>query len=203
MSKLKKTYNVAVVGATGLVGRELLAVLHERGFPVGSVVALASAASVGEAVPFGDTELITKEATPQAFVGMDLVLMSAGQEVSAALAKAATDCGAVVIDNSAEWRQHPEVPLVVPEVNAADLAALSARRIIANPNCSTIQLAVALAPLHQYAGLLRVSLATYQAVSGAGQAGMDELGQAVEALYAQREVPAQVFAKPIAFNCRK
>lgn len=193
--------HIAVVGATGLVGREIVDVLEERGFPTASLRLLASPRSAGAILTFrGETQKV-QLAEPNAFAGVDLVLMSAGSQVSAELAPAATAAGAVVIDNSSYWRMDPAVPLVVPEVNAADAGTWGACPIIANPNCATIQIVVALAPLHQAAGLQRMVVATYQAVSGCGQKGLDELGEQVTALYNHQEVAPKVFAKRIAFNC--
>jgi aspartate-semialdehyde dehydrogenase len=197
----KKTYRIAVVGATGLVGQEMLAVLEERQLPIETLLPLASARSAGETVRWGDADVPVQVANPEAFAGIDLVLMSAGSEVSKELAPAAAAAGAVVIDNSAAWRGDAQVPLVVPEVNAADLAGFARKRIVANPNCSTIQMMVALGPLHAAATLRRVVVSTYQAVSGAGKEGIEELSDQVRALYNQGEVTSKVFAKPIAFNC--
>ena len=197
---MAKTFKVAVVGATGLVGREMLRVLEERGFPVSDVVALASERSAGEEIEFDDQTITVQRATAAAFAGCQIVLMSAGGAVSAELAPLATKAGAVVIDNSSHWRMDPAVPLIVPEVNAAAIAGYTQKGIIANPNCSTIQMVVALAPLHKRAHAKRVVVSTYQAVSGKGKQGLDELGEQVTALYNQREVVAKAFAKRIAFN---
>ncbi|MEK7703513.1 MAG: aspartate-semialdehyde dehydrogenase [Myxococcota bacterium] len=198
---MSKSYTVGVVGATGLVGREMLRVLGERGFPASKVVALASERSLGASVDFGDDEVPVNVATAQSFAGLDIVLMSAGGEVSRQLTPAAVAAGAVVIDNSSAWRMDPEVPLVVPEVNPGDVGGFRAKGIIANPNCSTIQMVVALAPLHRRATLRRVVVATYQAVSGKGKAAMDELGSQVSDLFNQRDSEPKVFSKRIAFNC--
>ncbi len=196
-----KSYKVAVVGATGLVGREMMNVLAERGFPLSELVPLASERSVGEKVEFGDKELVVQKAEAKAFAGVDIALMSPGAKASAELAPLAAAAGAVVIDNSSYWRMDPQVPLVVPEVNPEAVAGYTNKRIIANPNCSTIQMVVALAPLHKAAGLKRVVVSTYQAVSGKGKAGLDELGDQVSALYSQRDITPKAFAKRIAFNC--
>ncbi len=198
---MAKSFTVAVVGATGLVGREMLAVLGERGFPVERLIPLASPNSAGSTVTFGGAEHTVRVATPEAIEDAAIVLMSAGAKASAELAPAFAARGAVVIDNSSQWRRDPEVPLVVPEVNANALAGLSARRIIANPNCSTIQMVVALAPLHREAELRRVIVSTYQAVSGKGKHALDELAEQVSGLFNQREVAPRVFPKRIAFNC--
>lgn len=198
---MQKSYRVAVVGATGMVGREMMNVLEERGFPVSELVPMASTRSAGDKVTFGDQEITVKHANTQAFAGIDIVLMSAGGAVSAELAPAAAKAGAVVIDNSSHWRMDPEVPLVVPEVNPQAIAGYAQKNIIANPNCSTIQMVVALSPLHHAAGLKRVIVSTYQAVSGRGKQGMDELNTQVEGLYNQRDTEPSAFTKRIAFNC--
>jgi aspartate-semialdehyde dehydrogenase len=190
-----------VVGATGLVGREMVKILGERGFPVGDLVPLASKNSVGEKIEFGGRYWTVQEAKPELFHGVDIALMSAGAKVSAVLAPEAAKAGAVVIDNSSQWRMDPEIPLVVPEVNPGDVAEYKKKGIIANPNCSTIQLVVALNPLHQLAGLKRVVVATYQAVSGKGKHAMDELGTQVSQLFSQQEITPEVFPRRIAFNC--
>jgi aspartate-semialdehyde dehydrogenase len=196
-----KSFNVAIVGATGLVGQEMRSVLDERALPINRLVLLASARSVGESLSWRGQDIPVQAATAEAFAGIDIVLMSAGSEVSRELAPAAAAAGAVVIDNSAAWRNDAAVPLVVPEVNAADVAGYGAKNIIANPNCSTIQMMVALGPLHAAAQARRVVVATYQAVSGAGKEGLDELGQQVTALFNQAEFTPSVFTKQIAFNC--
>lgn len=169
---------VAVLGATGLVGREMLRVLEQRAFPVAELTALASARSAGTTVPFAGSDVTVREAAPESFEGVDLVLASAGASVSKRLLPEAARRGAVSIDNSSAYRMEPDVPLVVPEVNGhriADCRADGSRGIIANPNCSTIQLVVALAPLAREAGLRRVVVSTYQGVSGAGQAAVAKL----------------------------
>lgn len=198
---MSKKYRIAVVGATGLVGQEMMDVLAERALPIDTLIPMASANSAGEKIQWQDKSLTVQQAHPDAFSGVDVVLMSAGSEVSRALAPAAAAAGAVVIDNSSAWRADPAVPLVVPEVNGEDIAGYAQKRIIANPNCSTIQLMVALAPLHRAADAQRVVLSTYQAVSGAGKEGLEELGTQVTALFRQGEVESKVFAKRIAFNC--
>ena len=196
-----KSYKVAVVGATGLVGREMIAVLAERGFPVSELVPLASEKSAGSTIEVGDEELVVRKADAAAFAGVHIALMSPGASASRELAPLAVEAGAVVIDNSSAWRMDDEVPLVVPEVNPTDIAGYKKKGIIANPNCSTIQMVVALAPLHAKAGLKRVVVATYQAVSGKGQKGLDELGDQVQALFAQRDIEPSAFPRRIAFNC--
>lgn len=169
------TYRVAVLGATGLVGRTFLELLAERAFPARELIPLASARSVGRRVLFAEETLTVQLAEPAAFTGVDLVLSSAGAAVSRALLPAAAERGAVAIDNTSAYRMDPEVPLVVPEVNPHRIADYRRRGIIANPNCSTIQLVVALQPLHQAFGLRRVIVSTYQSASGAGQSAVDEL----------------------------
>jgi aspartate-semialdehyde dehydrogenase len=193
-----KTYRVAVVGATGAVGREMLRVLDERRFPVREVLALASARSVGETVPFGKRALRVAEATPESLAGVDLVLASAGAAVSRRLLPQAAAAGAICVDNSSAFRMAEGVPLVVPEVNPE--AALAHKGIISNPNCSTIQMVLALWPLHQEAGLRRIVVTTYQSVSGAGQRGIDELASQTIALLNQKPYDVQVHAARIAFN---
>lgn len=192
---------VAVVGATGLVGREMISVLEERGFPLSELVPLASPRSLGEAIEFQGREIPVRVATPEAFKGIDVVLMSAGGGPSKTLAPAAAEAGAIVIDNSSAWRMDPDVPLVVPEVNPEDIALFKTRRIIANPNCSTIQMVVALAPLHRHVPIKRIVCSTYQAVSGKGKDAMEELSTQVATLLSGGEVENKVFPKRIAFNC--
>jgi aspartate-semialdehyde dehydrogenase len=192
-------YKVAVVGATGNVGREMLAILAERAFPADEVVALASRRSQGTEVSYGDRTLKTKTLDTYDFSDIDLCLMSAGGEVSKEWSPRIAAQGAVVIDNSSAWRYDPDVPLVVPEVNA-DAVRQMKKGIIANPNCSTAQLVVALKPLHDHATIRRVVVATYQSVSGAGKDGMDELDRQTKALYSLQEVQEKKFPKRIAFN---
>jgi aspartate-semialdehyde dehydrogenase len=189
---------VAVIGATGLVGREILNVLQERQFPVGELLPMASERSAGTKVEFGGHSWTVQDAARADFRGIDIALMSAGAKTSAVIAPRAAEAGCRVIDNSSQWRLDAQVPLIVPEVNAG---ALGDQRIIANPNCSTIQMLVALNPLHRMAGLRRVVVASYQAVSGKGKAAMDELAAQVTALFGQRDPQIQVFSKRIAFNC--
>ncbi len=172
---MPKKYRVAVLGATGLVGRTFLELLAERNFPASEVLPLASARSAGKTVDFGGKQLRVRRAEPAAFQGVDLVLSSAGAAVSRELLPAAAEHGAVSIDNTSAFRMNPEVPLVVPEVNAHRIPEYGRHRIIANPNCSTIQLVVALAPLHDAFTVKRVIVSTYQSVSGAGQGAVDQL----------------------------
>ncbi|MEZ0168942.1 aspartate-semialdehyde dehydrogenase [Microvirga sp. TS319] len=192
-------YKIAVVGATGNVGREMLSILAERAFPADEVVALASRRSQGSEVSYGDKTLKTKTLDTYDFSDVDLCLMSAGGEVSKEWSPKIAAQGVVVIDNSSAWRYDPEVPLVVPEVNAEALREIK-KGIIANPNCSTAQLVVALKPLHDRATIKRVVVATYQSVSGAGKDGMDELDRQTKALYSLQDVQEKKFPKRIAFN---
>jgi len=194
-------YQVAVVGATGSVGREMLSILSERRFPASEVVALASTRSTGTDVSFGDAILKVKALDYYDFAGTDICLMSAGSSVSKEWSPRIAAQGAIVIDNSSQWRMDREVPLVVPEVNADVLERGSIKKgIIANPNCSTAQLVIALKPLHDVAKIKRVVVATYQSVSGAGKAGMDELFRQTRAVFVADPVEKQKFTKQIAFN---
>ncbi len=195
----------AVVGATGAVGREMVTVLAERGLPVGELKCLASERSKGEVIEFGETEVVVEALNADSFAEVDIALFSAGSAVSAEYGKIAADAGAVVIDNSSYFRMHNEVPLVVPEVNAHEVRKALALRgergaIIANPNCSTIQLVVVLKPIMDRVGLRRVVVSTYQSVSGAGKKGMDELMEQTVALFNQQEFENKVFPHRIAFN---
>jgi aspartate-semialdehyde dehydrogenase len=192
-------YKVAVVGATGNVGREMLSVLAERQFPASEVVALASTKSIGTEVSFGDKILKVKALDYYDFKGTDLVLMSAGGKISKEWSPKIAAQGAVVIDNSSTWRMDRDVPLVVPEVNAAALDGIK-KGIIANPNCSTAQLVVALKPLHDEAKIKRVVVATYQSVSGAGKEAMDELFRQTRAVFVTDPIETHKFTKQIAFN---
>jgi aspartate-semialdehyde dehydrogenase len=194
-------WKVAVVGATGNVGREMLTTLAERDFPADAVVALASSRSIGREVSFGDDEILKVEGLDTFdFRGTDIVLSSAGAKVSGEFAPRAARAGAVVIDNSSRFRMEKDVPLIVPEVNAQAIAQYQRRGIIANPNCSTIQLVVALKPLHALARVRRAVVATYQSVSGAGRAAMDELFNQTRAVYVNDTVAPEHFTKQIAFN---
>jgi aspartate-semialdehyde dehydrogenase len=195
-------YRVAVVGATGAVGREMLKTLAERDFPVSEVVALASGRSAGMEVSFGEkTVLKVQNLEKFDFRGTDIGLFSPGASVSAVHAPRAAAAGCVVIDNTSQFRMEPDVPLVVPEVNPHHLKQFSRRNIIANPNCSTIQMVVALKPLHQIARIRRVVVSTYQSVSGAGKEAMDELFNQTRAVYVNDTAQPEQFTKPIAFNC--
>src|SRR5271166_1505368 len=193
-------YKVAVVGATGNVGREMLTILDERAFPADEVVALASRRSQGTEVSFGDKTLKVKALEHYDFSDVDICLMSAGSAVSKEWSPRIAAQGAVVIDNSSCWRLDPDVPLVVPEVNAAAVAGFRKKGIIANPNCSTAQLVVVLKPLHERAKITRVVISTYQSVSGAGKEAMDELFAQTKAVYQIDEVAPKKFPKRIAFN---
>src|SRR4051812_19854138 len=191
---------VAVLGATGNVGREMLNVLAERRFPADEVVALASTRSIGTEVSYGDKILKVKALDYYDFKETDICLMSAGSKVAETWAPKIAAQGCIVIDNSSKWRMHREVPLVVPEVNASVLDTGIKRGIIANPNCSTAQLVVALKPLNDEAKIKRVVVATYQSVSGAGKDAMDELFRQTRAVFVADPIERQKFTKQIAFN---
>src|SRR5260221_2730602 len=193
-------YKVAVVGATGNVGREMLNILDERKFPADEVVALASRRSVGVEVSYGDRTLKVKALEHYDFSDVDICLMSAGGSVSKEWSPKIGAAGAVVIDNSSAWRMDPDVPLIVPEVNADAVAGFTKKNIIANPNCSTAQLVVALKPLHDKATIKRVVVATYQSVSGAGKEAMDELFSQTRAVFVSDPLQTKKFSKRIAFN---
>lgn len=191
---------IAVLGATGAVGAEMLTILAERLFPAAEVHALATRKSVGRELSYGDRTLKVKDVEAFDFSTVDLVLMSAGGDVSKEWAPKIAAAGALVIDNSSAWRMDPDVPLVVPEVNPGELARRPKKNIIANPNCSTIQTVVALKPIHDRATILRVSCATYQSTSGAGKDGMDELWSQTRAIYVNDPIEPETFIKQIAFN---
>ena len=194
-------YKVAVAGATGNVGREMLAILAERGFPVDEVVALASSRSEGRTVSFGEDDVLkVRDLAKFDFKGFDIGLFSPGSKASAEHAPRAAKAGCVVIDNSSYFRMDPDVPLVVPEVNPEDLAWHTRRNIIANPNCSTIQMVVALKPLHDLAKIKRVVVSTYQSTSGAGKAAMDELFNQTRGVFVNDMKTREQFTKQIAFN---
>jgi aspartate-semialdehyde dehydrogenase len=193
-------YKVAVAGATGNVGREMLSILAERAFPADEVVALASRKSQGVEASFGDKTLKVKALDHFDFSDVDICLMSAGGAVSKEWSPKIAAQGAVVIDNSSAWRMDPDVPLIVPEVNAAALDGFAKKNIIANPNCSTAQLVVVLKPLHDHAKIKRVVVSTYQSVSGAGKDAMDELFSQSKSVFTLDEVEAKKFPKRIAFN---
>ena len=194
-------YRVAVVGATGNVGREMLQILSEREFPIDEIAAIASERSAGREVSFGDNDVLKiQNLEGFDFSGFDIALFSPGSRVSAEHAPRAAKAGCVVIDNTSQFRLDPDVPLVVPEVNADAVADYRKRNIIANPNCSTIQMVVALKPLHDEAKIRRIVVATYQSVSGAGNAAMDELFEQTKAIYVNDPMEPKNFTKQIAFN---
>ena len=192
---------VAVVGATGNVGREMLNILAERQFPVDEIVALASRRSLGSEISFGDKTLKSKDLDTFDFTGWDIALFAVGSEATKKYAPAAAKAGCVVIDNSSLYRYDQDVPLIVPEVNPQDVHGYSKKNIIANPNCSTAQMVVALKPLHDRAKIKRVVVSTYQSVSGAGKEGIDELWDQTKSIYNPTDdKPASKFTKQIAFN---
>ena len=195
------TYTVAVVGATGAVGRQMVACLEERRFPVHRLIPLASENSLGKKVTFLDKEIPVEVLTKDSFAGVEIALFSAGGTISKEFAPIAAGAGAVVVDNSSAWRMDPEIPLVVPEVNPGDIAQYTRHGIIANPNCSTIQMVVVLKPLHDAARIKRVVVSTYQAVSGTGHKAVEELAQQVRALFNNQELVKKVYPHRIAFNC--
>ena len=194
-------YRVVVAGATGNVGREMLNILSERGFPIDEIAALASRRSLGTEVSFGETTLKTKDIEGFDWSGWDIALFAIGSEATKVHAPKAAKAGCVVIDNSSLYRMDPDVPLIVPEVNAAAIDGYAKKNIIANPNCSTAQMVVALKPLHDRVRIKRVVVSTYQSASGAGKAGMDELWEQTKSVYnPTAEVPPETFQKQIAFN---
>jgi aspartate-semialdehyde dehydrogenase len=193
-------YRVAVVGATGNVGREMMRILEELMFPVDEIYAVASRKSIGREVEFGDQVLKCKDIETFDFSSVDICLMSAGGEVSKAWSEKIGRAGAVVIDNSSAWRMHPDVPLIVPEVNPDAVEGFRKKNIIANPNCSTAQLVVALKPLHDAARIKRVVVSTYQSVSGAGKEAMDELWTQTKSVFVLGPTDPAKFTKQIAFN---
>jgi len=198
-----RKYKVAIAGATGAVGREMIKVLEEREFPVSELVPLASERSEGQQLEFMEEPVVVRRLKPDSFAGVDIALFSPGATVSREFAPHAARAGAVVIDNSSAFRMEPDCPLVVPEVNPRDVELAlkpGGRRIIANPNCSTIQLVVVLKPLHDQAGLEKVIVSTYQSVSGAGQKGVDELERQARALFSLGELKNEKFPHRIAFN---
>ncbi|MGB8624065.1 MAG: aspartate-semialdehyde dehydrogenase [Paracoccaceae bacterium] len=194
-------YKIAVVGATGNVGREMLNILAERQFPVDEIAALASRRSLGTEVSFGDKTLKTKDLDQFDFTGWDIALFAIGSDATKEYAPKAAKAGCVVIDNSSLYRYDPDVPLIVPEVNADAISGYSKKNIIANPNCSTAQMVVALKPLHDRAKIKRVVVSTYQSVSGSGKDGIDELWDQTKGMYVPgQEVEPHVYPKQIAFN---
>jgi aspartate-semialdehyde dehydrogenase len=199
MDTKKSAYKVAVVGATGVVGTEMIQVLEEREFPVGELVPLASARSEGNEVAFCGQDLPVKVLQPDSFKGVDLALFSAGASVSKEFGPVAVKAGSIVVDNSSAWRMDPNVPLVVPEVNA--LALETHQGLIANPNCSTIQMVVALKPLHDAVRIKRIIVTTFQSVSGTGKEAMEELAEQSRKLLNFGEAQTEVYPHQIAFNC--
>lgn len=197
----QKALNVAVAGATGAVGNQMIACLEERNFPIRSVKLLASAKSVGRQIRFRGDMIPVEEMTENSFRGVDIALFSAGGSTSLKFAPAAAKSGCVVVDNSSAWRMDPEVPLVVPEVNPHAIAQYKTKGIIANPNCSTIQMVVALNPIHRKCGIRRIVVSTYQAVSGTGKKAIDELSNQTRAMINFLNIERNVYPHRIAFNC--
>ncbi|NDE91235.1 MAG: aspartate-semialdehyde dehydrogenase [Alphaproteobacteria bacterium] len=197
----KKSFKVAVVGATGAVGHEILSILADRQFPVSEVIPLASQKSAGAEVSFGEDHVLkVQELATYDFKGTDICLSSAGAKISADFAPRAGQAGCVVIDNTSHFRMDPDVPLVIPEVNPDAIAGYTKRNIIANPNCSTIQMLVALKPLHDAAKITRIVVATYQSTSGGGKEAMDELFTQTRAVFVNDALKKEIFPKQIAFN---
>ena len=191
---------VAIVGATGNVGREMLDILDERKFPADKVFALASSRSKGDAIQFGNKELIVEDLSEFDFSNADIALFSAGGKISGEFAPLAAEKNCVVIDNSSRFRMDPDVPLIVPEVNGEAIANYEKTKIIANPNCSTIQMVVALKPLHDLVTIKRVVVSSYQSTSGAGKAAMDELFEQIKGIYSNNLIEPKIFQKQISFN---
>jgi len=198
---MSKQYNVAVVGATGAVGEVMLSILAEREFPVDRIHALASSRSAGSSVAFGNRRITVEDLSEFDFSGIDIGLFSAGGSISAEHAPRAAAAGCVVIDNTSHFRTEADIPLVVPEVNPHAIGGYTRRGIIANPNCSTIQMLVALKPIYDAVGIERINVATYQAVSGTGKEAIEELAQQTAALMNGRPAEASVYPRQIAFNC--
>lgn len=198
---MKKLWNIAIVGATGAVGTQMIECLEERDFPVGTIRFLASSSSAGEILEFKGKPVLVEELQHDSFSGTDIAFFSAGDELSREFCPAATAAGAVCIDNSGAWRMDPDVPLVVPEVNAQALAGYPKKGIIANPGCSAIQLVLALKPLHDAATLKRVVVSTYQAVSGSGRSAIQELDREIKELLQGKSPVVEVYPHRIAFNC--
>jgi aspartate-semialdehyde dehydrogenase len=198
---MSRQYKVAVAGATGAVGQQMVSCLEERKFPVAELRPLASERSIGKTVTFQGKEIPVEVLDKDSFNGIDIALFSAGGSISKEYGPIAAKAGAVVVDNSSAWRMDPDVPLVVPEVNPQDIALYKKTGIIANPNCSTIQMVVVLKPLHDAARIKRVVVSTYQAVSGTGQKAVDELVAQVRALFNSQDVVKKVYPHRIAFNC--
>ncbi|MDR1607726.1 MAG: aspartate-semialdehyde dehydrogenase [Deltaproteobacteria bacterium] len=196
---MTKEYNVGVLGATGAVGQEMLKNLADRGFPVKTLRPLASPRSAGQKIEFEGSEVVVKPVGPDAFNGLDICLFSAGGDASGEWAEIAARAGAVVVDNSSRWRMDPRVPLIIPEVNPG--AIKKHKGIIANPNCSTIQMLVALKPIYDAVGIRRIVVSTYQSVSGTGQKGIEELSDQVKKLLSAQDATNKVYPHRIAFNC--
>lgn len=197
----KKKYNIAVAGATGMVGQEFLKILEQRNFPIDKIKLLASERSAGTYLKFKGKEEKVHLLSKETFEGIDIGLFSPGASVSKVYAPVAAKAGCVVIDNTSEFRMDIDIPLVVPEVNPKAIAQYKKRNIIANPNCSTIQMVVALKPIHDAAKIKRIVVSTYQAVSGAGKEAVDELSEQVQAIFNMKPVEKNVFPHQIAFNC--
>ncbi|MBI3753089.1 MAG: aspartate-semialdehyde dehydrogenase [Deltaproteobacteria bacterium] len=197
----KSKYNIAIAGATGMVGQEMIKILEERKFPVDKIKLLASERSAGQYLEFNGKREKVHLLSEETFEGIDIGLFSPGASVSAVYAPKAAKAGCVVIDNTSQFRMDPDVPLVVPEVNPKAIAQYKKRNIIANPNCSTIQMVAALKPIHDAVKIKRIVVSTYQAVSGAGKEAMDELSGQVLSIYGQKEITKKVFPHQIAFNC--
>jgi aspartate-semialdehyde dehydrogenase len=197
---MSKTYNIAVVGATGAVGETMLSILEERHFPVGEVYALASANSVGKRLPFKGGTLKVEDLATFDFSKVQIGLFSPGASISEIYAPIAAAAGCVVIDNTSQFRYDEDIPLVVPEVNPQAIAQYKTRGIIANPNCSTIQMLVALKPIYDAVGITRINVATYQAVSGTGKEAIEELGRQTSNIFNLQPIEASVYPKQIAFN---
>jgi aspartate-semialdehyde dehydrogenase len=196
-----KTFNIAVAGATGVVGHQMISCLEERNFPVNAIKFLASSRSVGQKLKYKGRDIAVEELTETSFKGFDIALFSAGGGISEKFAPYAAEDGCVVIDNSSAWRMDPEVPLVVPEVNPHAIAQYRKKGIIANPNCSTIQMVVPLHPLHQQYGIKRIVVSTYQSVSGTGKKAIDELDSQTRAILNFKIHENEVYPHTIAFNC--
>ena len=197
---MTKLYNVAVVGATGAVGEAMLSILEERNFPVGDVYALASSNSVGKRIPFKGSSLVVKDLATFDFANVQIGLFSPGASVSAEYAPKAAAAGCVVIDNTSQFRYDDDIPLIVPEVNPEKIVEYKNRGIIANPNCSTIQMLVALKPIYDAVGIERINVCTYQAVSGTGKEAIEELVRQTTALLNMQAIKTNVYPKQIAFN---
>ncbi|MBE9551312.1 MAG: aspartate-semialdehyde dehydrogenase [Proteobacteria bacterium] len=196
-----RLFNVAVAGATGAVGNQMITCLEERDFPVKEITFLASSRSAGKKLKFRGDQVVVQEMTEDSFEGIDIALFSAGGSTSERFAPFAARAGCVVIDNSSAWRMDPDVPLIVPEVNSHAIARYTNKGIIANPNCSTIQMVVPLAPIHRKAGIKRIVVSTYQAVSGTGKKAIDELFNQTRAMINFLDYKTEVYPHRIAFNC--